>query len=62
MFSIVVQIIFGDVDLLVREDLGDRRRKFEIQKINKELVNMDDVDDNVDDFIFNELEEDEFYK
>lgn len=62
MFSTAAQIISGDADLPVREDLGDRRRKLEIQKTNKELANMDDADDNVDDSIPNEPEEDEFYK
>jgi U3 small nucleolar RNA-associated protein 3 len=56
------QIISGDADLPVKEDLGDRRRKHEIQKTNKELANMGDSDENSEEAVVNEPEEDDFYK
>lgn len=62
MFSTAAQIISGDADLPVKEDLGDRRRKLEIQKTNKEIAKMDDSDHDVDDSKSNEPVEDEFYK
>lgn len=63
MFITSAQVISGDADLPVKEDLGDRRRKLEIQKTNKELVHMGgDSDDDIDDSMPNEPEEDEFYR
>lgn len=56
------QIISGDTDLPVREDLGDRRRKLDIQKTNKILDDTIDSDENIDDSISNDPEEDDFYK
>lgn len=62
MLSYSGQITSGDADLPVREDLGERRRKLEIQKTNKELANMDDSDQNIGEATPNEPEEDDFYK
>ncbi|KAG0609316.1 hypothetical protein M758_8G175500 [Ceratodon purpureus] len=56
------QIISGDADLPVKEDLGDRRRKLEIQKTNKELANMDDSDESNEEAVVDEPEMDDFYK
>lgn len=57
----VVQIISGDSDLPVREDLGDRRRNHDIQKSNKALA-MDDNEGSDGGAERVEPEEDEFYK
>lgn len=58
-----VQIISGDADLPVREELGDRRRKLEIQKTNKKIA-MHDSDDHESNGRASSIEpeEDEFYK
>ncbi|XP_024392747.1 protein THALLO [Physcomitrium patens] len=57
------QIISGDADLPVREELGDRRRKLEIQKTNKKIA-MHDSDDHESNGRASSIEpeEDEFYK
>ena len=62
MLSGTCQIISGDADLPVKEDLGDRRRKLEIQKTNKELANMDDSDESNEEAVVDEPEMDDFYK
>lgn len=62
MFRTAAQIISGDTDLPVREDLGDRRRKLDIQKTNQNLDDTMDSEDNIDDSISNDPEEDDFYK
>ena len=58
----MLQIISGDADLPVKEDLGERRRKLEIQKTNKELANIGDSDENIEEAVVDEPEEDDFYK
>lgn len=56
-----LQISTGDADLPFRDDLGDRRRKHEIQMSNK-AVDMQQDDNEEDDNTKPEPEEDEFYK
>ena len=56
-----LQISTGDADLPFRDDLGDRRRKHEIQMSNK-AVDMQEDDNEEDDNTKPEPEEDEFYK
>lgn len=56
-----LQISTGDADLPFRDDLGDRRRKHEIQMSNK-AVDMQEDDKEEEDDTKPEPEEDEFYK